>query len=353
MHDSLRKDYLMENCITTKDQCQVVKSKKSKKNQQKVPTKGKTYGRKRLRLNPELVFKVDLKNGRNKFNIHVSHSEEIKKEYKEYVEVLKTKIILFSDREDPKRGKAVRAYYKSRYSPQGLTAIADRIRKEVNYKISKGVFISLTYAHILTLDEAWVALDDDISRITNSIKVFAKREAKKRGKPVPDLQYFYVVEAQENGYPHLHIFYADIDRLIDKNDLRWLWGRGHIKIKKRTNTNLGKYMSKYLTKETNGKQSYRIEMILPYVWKYRIRLYGSSQKFHPQRSVSEKRWKLIGFCTFKYNGDPNVPDLITLAQDNNIEVIEFAWHGGGGITIEKDKIKYAPLKVKMYENVPF
>ncbi len=342
----------MTNCITIEKKSQV----KRQQNQKTAKKKIKTYGRQHKIINPELYFRVDLKSSTNKFNtFHVQspNSEEIKKDYKAYVEALKKKVILFRDKEDPKRGKAVRAYYKSRYSPQGLIGIAKKIREGVNYKVSKGVFVTLTYAHILTLEEAWEALDDDISRITNAIKVFVKREAKIKHRPAPDLQYFYVVEAQECGYPHLHIFYADVDRLMDKLDLRWLWGRGHVKIKKRTNTNLGKYMSKYLTKQQDGKQSYRIEMVLPYVWKYHIRLYGASQKFHPQRKITEKHWELVGFCTYDYEGDPNVPDLITLAQNNDIEMIEFAWRGGGGITIEKDKMKYAPLKTKMCENIPF
>ncbi len=310
--------------------------------------KGKKQQKRKRKQDPENRFLVDLKISKNKFNtlfkVYVPSGEEIKKEYEEYIKELKKKYVLFSDTEDPKRAKAINAYYKSRYSPQGLAGIAKKIREGVNYHVEKGVFVTLTYAHILSLDEAWAALDSDISRITNSIKVFAKREAKRRHKPVPDLQYMYVVEAQESGYPHLHIFYADIDRLMDKDDLRWLWGRGHVKVKKRANVNLGKYMSKYLTKQSTGKEKDRIQMVLPYVWKYRIRLYGSSQKFHPKRSVEEKRWKLIGFCTYRYEGNPNVPDLITLAQSNNVEVIEFAWRGGG-ITLEKGGEKYVPFRL--------
>ncbi len=270
--------------------------------------------------------------------------------YKKYVQELKNKLIVFSDEENPGKGIVINQYYKSRYSKHGRMGVGRRIRSGADYHVEKGVFLTLTYAHTITADQAWGGLSADIQRITNLIKIYVKREAKKEEREVPDLQYFWVIEAQGNGYPHLHIFYADIDYLLDKNTIRRLWGRGFIKVKKVERINIGKYMSKYLTKQ-DFKDSTRVDMVMFYVWKYHIRLYGFSKRFRPVRDPMEKRYKLLGFCTLIYGGDPDVPDLQTFLSSTGLSEVAFWWGGGGGITLKVQKGE--KLFFKANNEIPF
>ncbi len=269
-------------------------------------------------------------------------------EFQAYTKKLKNRLIVFADKENPSKGLVINQYYKSRYSKQGRLSVGRRIRQGANYHVEKGVFLTLTYAHTITADQAWAGLSDDIKRITSEIKVKYKRE---NGNV--DLEYFWVVEAQQNGYPHIHIFYADIDWLLDKKDIRKLWKRGFIKVNKKRNINIGKYMAKYLTKQ-EFVDSERINVVMFFVWKYRIRLYGFSQRFRPVRAVMEKRYTLIGFCTLTYDGDANIPDLQTLLESADITEVEFWWGDGGGETLKVQKNEKMFFEVrKHHEEIPF
>ncbi len=275
-------------------------------------------------------------------------------DYQEYVNGLKNKLIIFADEENPSKGLVINQYYKSRYSKQGRLALGRRVRQGANYHVEKGVFVTLTYAHDITCDQAWAGLSEDIKRTMNGIKIKYKRENKIKGKV--DLQYFWVVEAQESGYPHVHIFYADIDWLLDKKVIRRIWKRGHVYANKRQRVNIGKYMSKYLTKqEYKADQAERIKIVMFFVWKYKIRLYGFSQKFRPLRDPMEKRYKLVGFCTFFYAGDPSVPDLQTFLETCGLVEVEFWWGGGGGLSLKPDKLETKNLffEAKQHEEIPF
>ncbi len=299
------------------------------------------------------AFRLEIR--KNKFNKTVKsikiEDQEGYADYLEYVKSLKNKLIVFADEENPSKGIVINQYYKSRYSTQGRLSAGRRIRQGANYHVEKGVFLTLTYAHDITADQAWALVGDDIKRTMNAIKVKYKRENQIKGKV--DLQYFWVIEAQANGYPHVHIFYADIDWLLDKKQIRKIWKRGFVKVKKRQRVNIGKYMAKYLTKqEYKEDQAERINIVMFFVWKYKTRLYGFSQKFKPIRDPMEKRYRLVGFCTFSYAGDPNVPDLQTFLAMCGLTEVEFWWGGGGGLTL-KPEGKEQFFMVKRYAEVPF
>jgi len=155
------------------------------------------------------------------------------------------------------------------------------------------------------------------------LKTYAQREAKARGVKL-NVQYIWVIEVQKNGYPHVHVFYPSIKRLLDVNKIQQIWGVGFVFIKKLEGVRVGDYMSKYLAKGQG------LEKALPYVWFFKIRLHDESNMVVLKDTPKgESKYVFIGMCFLDEEGK-NLSSLEGLMRLNNINVVKEI---GTGVTI--------------------
>jgi len=243
-------------------------------------------------------------------NLNATFEDIIAKEYERYIEDLKNKVVLLRSKDDPSMAFIVRPYKTSRYSSVGQKKLSKKIRKRFN-GVDSGVFLTLTFdPRRVSLTSAWSHLSELIKRTMNYLKIYAKRESEARGVKL-NVQYIWVIEVQKNGYPHVHVFYPSIKRLIDVNQIQQIWGVGFVFIKKLEGVKIGAYMSKYLSKGQG------LEKALPYVWFFKIRLYGASNMVILKTPRGESKYVFIGMCFLDEEGK-NLASLEALMHLNNI-----------------------------------
>jgi len=247
-------------------------------------------------------------------NLNATVESMITKEYEGYIEDLKNKAVVLRSKDDPSVAFVVRPYKSSRYSPAGQKKLARTIRKRFN-GVDSGVFLTLTFdPRRVSLTSAWGHLSELIKRTMNYLKIYAKRELKSRGAPA-NIQYIWVIEVQKNGYPHLHVFYPSIKRLLDVNQIQQIWGVGFVFIKKIEGVRIGEYMSKYLAKGQG------LEMAMKYVWFFRIRLHGASNLVVLKEPRGESKYVFVGMCFLDEEGK-NLEALEAFVRLNNINVVK-------------------------------
>jgi len=245
-------------------------------------------------------------------NLNATFEDIIAKEYEKYIEDLKNKVVLLRSKDDPSVGFVIRPYKTSRYSSVGQKKLAKTIRKRFN-GVDSGVFLTLTFdPRRVSLTSAWGHLSELIKRTMNYLKIYAKREAKAKGVKL-NVQYIWVIEVQKNGYPHVHVFYPSIKRLIDVNQIQQIWGVGFVFIKKLEGVKIGEYMSKYLAKGQG------LEMAMKYVWFFKIRLHGASNMVVLKDTKSESKYVFIGMCFLDEEGK-NLASLEALMRLNSINI---------------------------------
>jgi len=245
-------------------------------------------------------------------NVNATFEDIIAKDFKKYIEDLKNKVVLVRSKDDPSIGFVIRPYKTSRYSPAGQKKMAKKIRKQFN-GVDSGVFLTLTFdPKRVSLASAWSNLSSLIRRTMKYLKTYASREAKAKGLKV-NIQYIWVIEVQKNGYPHVHVFYPSIKRLIDMRKIRQVWGVGFVFVKKLEGVQIGAYMSKYLAKGQG------LEQALPFVWFFGIRLYGASNMVVLKTPKGESKYVFIGMCFLDEEGK-NLEALESLMRLNSINI---------------------------------
>ena len=156
-----------------------------------------------------------------------------------------------------------------------------------NYK-GKGVFLTLTINHkiVPSLKEAW----QNIAKRWHTFIVRLKKELK-----VTDLNYIWVLEAQDNGYPHIHALFLGIDYLfwagnkqewINDNphskNLKHFWAWGSVFVNS-TKSNKGvenpiNYMMKYIRKTFTPYSDYdKKELTQSLLWAFNKRSWNTSR----------------------------------------------------------------------------
>jgi hypothetical protein len=248
-------------------------------------------------------------------NLNATVEDMITEGFEKYVEDLKNKAVLLRSKDDPSIAFVVRPYKTSRYSPTGQKKLSKKVKKQFN-GVESGVFLTLTFnPHRVSLVSAWSNLSSLIKRTMKYLKTYAQREAKAKGFKL-NVQYIWVIEVQKNGYPHVHVFYPSIKRLIDVRKIRQVWGVGYVFIEKLEGVRVGEYMSKYLSKGQG------LEKALPYVWFFGIRLYGASNMVVLKDTPKgESKYVFIGMCFLDEEGK-NLASLEALMRLNNINIVK-------------------------------
>ena len=223
----------------------------------------------------------------------------------------------------------------------------------------KGVFLTLTVDHskVRSLKEAW-------SNISKQWNIFMTRLSKELNVPRKDIHYIWVLEAQGNGYPHIHALFLGIDYLfwagnkqewINDNphskNLKHFWGWGSVYVNS-TKSNTGvknpiNYMMKYIRKTFNPySQDDKKELTQAMLWAFNKRSWNTSRGLmsylgHYSR-VPVIDFELVEMVSFeRLNG-----------QSSGIVWLENTDHNAGQYvdtySTDKEDLDYLAEKVSMF-----
>lgn len=143
--------------------------------------------------------------------------------------------------------------------------LRNKLKTQFRQSAKKYSFLTLTYCtRLYSPEEACARLKSDIKELLRRIR----RRYKK-------IQYFYIVELTENGYPHLHII---IDKFIWWKVLKAMWGAitgsWIILIKSIPGRSVAGYLTKYLTSQKKSS-----DWQFAFIFKNIDRLWSSSRGF--------------------------------------------------------------------------
>jgi len=170
-----------------------------------------------------------------------------------YLEAIDGKVLVVDNQTED---KTLILEYITRFSDKYKRKIWAKF-KEVTRQYKTGVFLSLTVdpkrfhslRHAYTsLIYAWHKLHDKIKRIL------------KEHYGMDTAPYIRVIEAQENGLPHIHIAIMGIKWLMPWKELKDLWDKRynigvHVDIREiYERVGVMRYMAKYLTKSIGSKK---------------------------------------------------------------------------------------------------
>ena len=154
----------------------------------------------------------------------------------------------------------------------------------------KGVFLTLTVDHkiVTSLKDAW-------QNISKQWNIFMTRLSKELNIPRKDIHYLWVLEAQGNGYPHIHALFLGIDYLfwagnkqewINDNphskNLKHFWNWGSVFVNS-TKSSAGvknpvSYMMKYIRKTfTPYSDDDKKELTQSLLWAFNKRSWNTSR----------------------------------------------------------------------------
>ena len=190
-----------------------------------------------------------------------------------------------------------------------------------NYK-GKGVFLTLTYKHDITLREAWENVSHDWNAFNSRLIIELRKNPyqthlfKHKNRVMSldmrldyykgilhpsmptlsrsDLHYVMVLEAQGNGYPHIHVLFLGIDYLfwagnkqeyINDNphskNLKHFWSHGSIFVNRTKSGNDVKnpirYMMKYIRKIWDNEPDYKAKLTQAMLWYFGLNSFNPSQ----------------------------------------------------------------------------
>lgn len=199
-----------------------------------------------------------------------------------------------------------------------------------NYK-GHGVFLTLTIDHDLVdgLKDAW-------QKIAKRWNIFLTRLCIEKHIKRSDLNYIWVLEAQGNGYPHIHALFLGIDYLYwNGNKEAWLNDDPHSKNNKHFWKIGGVYINKTTWKNKKGEyESIRnpVNYMMKYIRKTFSPYYDDDKKLLTQAMLwafSKRSWNTSRgiFKFLNYEPKQSVID---------VELEEM-------ITVERLKGQYTPL----------
>jgi len=227
-----------------------------------------------------------------------------------------------------------KTYKMAKASKRGNDVYSAKLRKRLNHlynlplieffnykdrskrQFSKAIFVTLTYARNLRLDEAWELVGSAFNRWISAMR-------KRYGR----IEVIRCWEAQRDGYPHIHcialfretefetFFYNGKWRIKEKELLTsyWKWGFSDVFALYSLGAGVG-YVLKYVTKVNNAllseKRNRNLVLSLALMWIFRKRAFSVSKGFGlflveerddgPRGQVdiegeSIYRWYLVGF----------------------------------------------------------
>jgi len=189
-------------------------------------------------------------------------------EFRAYKQHLLNNVNVFQNIANHKKALVTSRADSSRYFPGGRRKMQRNIKKRLGRRwFSPGVLLTLTYdPELIWKADAW--RDFSLHRQT-LMHTLNTRRWRKDGR---NLKCVWTVEAQKNGYPHLHIFFPGLHWLAPVEDLHQLWSWGRHECKFKDNVNVASYCCKYIAKLDEWPEFAQVCL-----WKYRKRVYGYSK----------------------------------------------------------------------------
>ena len=221
----------------------------------------------------------------------------------------------------------------------------------------KGVFLTLTIDHkiVTNLKDAW----QNIAKRWHTFIVRLKKELK-----VKDLHYIWVLEAQGNGYPHIHALFLGLDYLfwagnkqawINDNphskNLKHFWAWGSVFVNS-TKSNTGvknpvSYMMKYIRKTfTPYSKDDKKELTQALLWAFNKRSWNTSRGLLSYLGYSPKvpliDFELVEMVSFeRLNGQSS--GLVWLENTNHNDTS----HSVEFYTTSNEDLDYLAEKVSL------
>ena len=265
--------------------------------------------------------------------------KEIQRDYKTYIDDLKDQVVLLREYEDPGSAVALFPYSLSRYSRSGQRKIAKSLQARFPAN-TDGVFLTLTFdPKRFSMLDAYRTVTKRLSKFLSELRTYAQREVEKQVKNTGikakvKIEYIWVIEiqTQKTGYPHVHVFFPNLKRILPQELIEKLWGAGFVFVKKLQGVRAGEYMSKYLTKGQG------LEWGLPFLWRFKIRLHGASGGIEKTKRIKSGRYEYIGSCYYHDVGGSK-GNIEALARNNNIKVVTAFGSGKVIFTIEDGYIE--------------
>ena len=211
-----------------------------------------------------------------------------------------------------KKGDPIQASWEAPirfFSNRNIKPLSDALYKYTG----KGVFLTLTVDHTRTLRQAW----ENIAKRWN---VFLTRLSIETGIPRRHLHYIWVLEAQGNGYPHIHALFLGIDYLFWAGNKRewigdnphsknlkhfWKWGSVYVNTTKSGSTieSPVSYLMKYIRKTWNADPDSKALLTQAMLWVFDKRSWNVSRSLPGYLKIEKPKktdWKLHSIHSFEY-----------------------------------------------------
>jgi hypothetical protein len=243
------------------------------------------------------------------FNNPILLNDYVLDEFDAYKERCTKRYMCFKDT----KGQRAYSIAPTRYSRSYQRKVATQLQglfKRHDFK--EAVFLTLTFnPEKWTKANAWIGIGEQKNRFLTGLEYHIssneKITSRKRG-----LKYVSTVEAHKNGYPHIHILFFGIKRLVDWREIEKLWSNGFIWINANSKGEKIKnpiaYMFKYITKTfktTNDKN----ELTQAFLWYFTKRSYSVTQGLvKPLNEIKVSTWSFEGYIFFI--GDFNEGDIL-------------------------------------------
>jgi hypothetical protein len=224
---------------------------------------------------------------------------------------------------------------KKRFLSKALHRFSRAYQKKVRVQLEpllksnvyrEAVFLTLTIDPKLFKSryDMWVAVKKEQNRFLTLL-------FKKIGKRIP---YIGVIEAHNNGNPHLHFVFLGAKRLLDWREIRDIWGLGHIWINRTREgvkiRNPIKYMYKYITKMV-GKTDNENLTTHAFLWLFHVRSYSMSRGLvKPLNEISRGDISLFIMEGMLFALCENEESDIPLIEARLNEIIPVLRESGGG-----------------------
>jgi hypothetical protein len=135
---------------------------------------------------------------------------------------------------------------------------------------SPGCLVTLTYApQRVSKEEAWRNIAADKKRFLHSINTRRYRNHAK------GLKYLWAIENQPGtGYPHIHIFFPNLNYFMPSAELNHLWPWGMTDVHHKDNINCASYLCSYLSKLEDWDLDSQSQ-----IWANKTRVYGYTANY--------------------------------------------------------------------------
>jgi len=226
------------------------------------------------------------------------------------------------------KGEPIEATWEAQNRFQSNRNIKPLSEALYNYK-GKGVFLTLTVDHSRNLQDAWKGIAKRWNIFMRRLIIEIRSAPGHKNFKQSDLHYIWVLEAQGNGYPHIHALFLGIDWLFwagnkyewikdnpHSKNLKhfWKWGSVFVNATKKGENvkNPVSYLMKYIRKtfdpySTDSKR----ELTQAMLWTFNKRSWNTSRKILEylkyEKQEPKIKFKLVSMEKFERLNGQHTP----------------------------------------------